>query len=155
MIYPPSNKERRWTRGELVLVVVLTLVLLNADWLAGTVARAEWRGRARLPVAGWAYYYAPGVMAEVYANRLAWRQVQPCPERIGMVSLLRAGDIGRRVWIGRAGGREGPFLVVDCSEEDRYVLRKGRHDVVEVDWATAQRWGMRGRIRVTVYGGKT
>ena len=93
---------------------------------------------------GDATFYAPGVMTEVLANRIAWGHVQPCPECIGMVALADCGQLGARAWIIGPRGMEGQFLVTDCGT----FLTPGR--VAEVDWDTAQRWGMRGPVEVIV-----
>jgi hypothetical protein len=68
-------------------------------------------------IAGSATYYNPGLMDEVYRNRLAWGQVEPCGECVGMVALLDAERIGERVWLSFDGGSShvGPMLVVDCA----------------------------------------
>ena len=43
-----------------------------------------------------------------------------CPECVGTVALLRAGDIGRKVWLQPPGGEKvGPFLVIDCRAPGR------------------------------------
>ncbi len=99
------------------------------------------------PPVGVATYYAPGVMEAVVANRLAWGQVAPCQECVGTVALLDAGQLGRRVWL-QAPGRppEGPFLVVDCAQQAHRAALLAQGWVVDVDWATAQRWGMRGPL---------
>lgn len=104
-----------------------------------------------LLVAGQATYYDPGVMREVYVNRLAWGHVQVCPACIGKVAMLEPEHIGKRVYLQRPGEQpEGPFLVVDCAAAgDRERLR-ARGLVVEVDWQTAQRWQMRGPVPVQV-----
>lgn len=101
---------------------------------------------------GQASYYAPGLMDEVYANRLGWGHVQPCESCVGMVALLDVGNLGRLVYLdfGDDLGIEGPFLVVDVAQaEHRAGLRK-RNRVVEVDYATARRHHMNGPIPVRV-----
>jgi hypothetical protein len=98
-----------------------------------------------LVMSGTMSYYAPNVMTEVYGNRLAWGHVQPCPECIGMVALADARHLGKRVWLDGPQGLEGPFLTTDCGK----FLTPGR--ILEVDWQTARRWGMRGPLPVTVF----
>lgn len=54
----------------------------------------------------------------------------------------------RRVWLQRPGRDvEGPFLVVDCAQRNHRAALIERGWVVDVDWETAQRWGMRGPQR--------
>jgi hypothetical protein len=104
-----------------------------------------------LLVAGSATFYAPGVMERVVANRLTWGQVEPCVECVGYVALLEPGWIGQRVWLRRSGQPdEGPFLVVDCAAAGHREALRQRGWAVDVDWQTAQRWGMRGPVAVEV-----
>ena len=105
-----------------------------------------------LLVAGSATYYNPGIMDEVYRNRLAWGQIAPCAECVGYVALLDADMIGQRVYLQRDGKPpEGPFLAIDTAAAGHRadLLRRGW--AVDVDWPTAQRWGMRGPIPVRVW----
>jgi hypothetical protein len=104
-----------------------------------------------LLVAGSATFYAPGVMEDVYANRLAWGHVQPCAACVGMVALMDRDTIGQLVYLQRDGlDPEGPFLVVDCANAAHLAALRARNRVVEVDFETAQRWGMQGPIPVRV-----
>jgi hypothetical protein len=92
-------------------------------------------------ITGHVTYYAPGVMERVYANRLAWGHVQPCPACVGMVAVPDCRRLGERVTLQRPGrGPEGPFLVVDCGR----LMTPGR--IAEVDWPTARRWRMAGPL---------
>ena len=94
-----------------------------------------------LLIAGSATYYNPGVMADVYANRLAWGQVEPCAECVGMVALLDKVHIGRRVWLSFDGGATtvGPMLVVDCATAQHRADLERRGWAVDVDWDTWER----------------
>lgn len=104
-----------------------------------------------LLVAGSATFYADGVMNEVYANRLAWGHVQPCTECVGMVAMIDRQMLGQQVWLQRSGlPPEGPFLVVDCAAKQHRGALVKRGLVAEVDWQTAQRWGMRAPVPVSV-----
>lgn len=107
-------------------------------------------------VEGQATYYAEGVMAKVAVNRgyiadvadyRAWLEREGL---VGTVALNAAGDLGRWVYLEGPQGVEGPFLSIDCAQRDHYVDRVRRGRVVEVDWWTAQRWGMRGPVAVRV-----
>lgn len=98
-------------------------------------------------IVGQATYYAPGLMQQVYANRLAWRQVEPCPECVGMVALLEPGHIGRRVWLTPPGGEPiGPLLVVDCAQAAHRDELEARGWAVDVSWELGARLGMRGPL---------
>ncbi|HHY58973.1 MAG TPA: hypothetical protein GYA08_26465, partial [Chloroflexi bacterium] len=106
-----------------------------------------------LPVTGLAMYYAPDVMAQVEAYRERVNNLDECAECVGKVALLRAGDLGRKVWIKVGDGQvEGPFQVVDVAARHHIPELLRRNWVVDVDYATAMRWGMRGPMTVTVYG---
>ncbi|MEI2776421.1 MAG: hypothetical protein V9G19_10715 [Tetrasphaera sp.] len=105
-----------------------------------------------LPAGGLAMYYAPYVMDRVVDYRERVNNLPECTECIGRIALLRAGDIGRRVWIQVGDGAvEGPYFVTDVAARHDIpgLLRRGW--VVDVDWETGQRWQMRGPIPVTVY----
>lgn len=104
-----------------------------------------------LLVAGQATYYNPGLAEQVLTNRLAWGHVQPCAECVGYVALLERAMVGERVWLQRPGQPpEGPFLVIDCAAAGHQAALRKRGWAVDVDWQTAQRWGMRGPVPVTV-----
>jgi hypothetical protein len=106
-----------------------------------------------LPVTGLAMYYAPDVMARVEAYRERVNKLEPCEECIGQVALLRAGDLGRKVWINVGDGKvEGPFQVLDVAARHHIPELLRRNWVVDVDYATAMRWGMQGPVTVTIYG---
>ncbi len=69
-----------------------------------------------LPQTGLATFYASGLMEYVQRYREAQAEITACPECVGSVALLRAGDIGRKVWLQPPIRRAGrPFLVVDCA----------------------------------------
>ena len=97
-----------------------------------------------LLVAGSATYMDASFTAEVYGNRLAWGQVEPCAECVGYVALLDADRIGEHVWLSFDGGAThvGPLLVFDCAAAgDRAALRR-RGWAVDIDGATWQRLGL-------------
>jgi hypothetical protein len=97
-----------------------------------------------LLIAGSATYYNPGIMDQVYANRLAWGQVEPCGECVGMVALIDAERIGERVWLSFDGGSShvGPMLVVDCATAGHREALLARGWAVDVGWDTWQRLGL-------------
>jgi hypothetical protein len=92
-------------------------------------------------VAGTATFYNPGIMDRVYRNRLAWGQVAPCAECVGMVALLEPERIGERVWLSFDGGvtQIGPLLVVDCAAAQHRADLERRGWAVDVDWQTWER----------------
>jgi hypothetical protein len=96
-----------------------------------------------LPQTGLATFYASGMMEYVHEYRRAQGQLLDCPECVGTVALLRAGDIGRRVWL-QAPGEEkvGPFLVIDCARRQDVDPLLARNWVVDVSYELGQAWGM-------------
>ena len=108
-----------------------------------------------LPVQGYVTWYgAFGLMAEVATNRAAWGQITPCDECIGDISLLRFGDINRRVWIRRANGNvEGPYRVVDCAatHDVATILNKsigGYRWVADLSREIARDWNFTSEVVV-------
>ncbi len=106
-----------------------------------------------LPQTGQATYYAPGLMEYVEGVRRERGQLPECPECVGAVALLRAGDIGRKVWLQPPGSEGvGPFLVIDCAHREDVVPLLDRNWVVDVSYEVGQFWGMdRPLDGVTVY----
>ena len=97
-----------------------------------------------LPRRGKAMYYNPGVMAIVIDSRNRYDQISICEGCIGFVAMLRAGDLDRRVWLQTGRWKiEGPFHVVDTAATQHVGLLLDKEWVVDVDYATAQRWKMR------------
>ena len=96
-----------------------------------------------LPREGWMMYYNPGVMEQVLDFRRQARHVTECPECIGYVAMLRAGDLDRRIWIEREGRPlEGPFWVIDVAAPQHVGQLLDRGWIVDVDYETAMRWRM-------------
>lgn len=99
--------------------------------------------RTPLPQTGLATFYAPGMMEHVLAVRASHGQILRCDECVGTVALLRAGDIGRKVWLQPPGGEMvGPFLVIDCAQREDVALLVARNWVVDVSYELGQLWGM-------------
>jgi hypothetical protein len=103
---------------------------------------------------GWASQYAPGVMDKVVYNRQHLSTVLSIPQKLPAVHGYVAGrycsDIGGVVYLRPAGCddcRFERFLVADCAGIAdgglSWMLRN--NIVVEVDYATAVRWGTVGR----------
>ena len=96
-----------------------------------------------LPQTGLATYYAPGMMEYVEGYRQTQGQLPACPECVGTVALLRAGDIGRKVWLQQTDGeRVGPFLVIDCARRQDVAPLVARDWVVDVSYELGQAWAM-------------
>ncbi|PJE63382.1 hypothetical protein COU89_03655, partial [Candidatus Roizmanbacteria bacterium CG10_big_fil_rev_8_21_14_0_10_45_7] len=106
-----------------------------------------------LPVQGYVTWYGrAGLMAEVATNQLAWGQITPCAECKGDISLMRQGDINRRVWIRRASGVvEGPYRVVDCAaKKDVATILKYKGWAADLSYEIAQNWGFKSED-VTIF----
>ena len=96
-----------------------------------------------LPQTGLATFYAPGMMEHVLDVRDGHGQMLRCPECVGTVALLRAGDIGRKVWLQPPGGEKiGPFLVIDCARQEDVWPLVDRNWVVDVSYELGELWGM-------------
>lgn len=130
--------------------MLVLFLLLSAVFSPGWQAiDPPWYTASRLPVTGEVTFYAPGVMEWAYEYRLRLNQVPVCdpPQCAGYVATLRPGDLGRTVWLKPAGQpAEGPFLVVDYAARKDFERLANRGLVAEVDFATAQRWGMSGPL---------
>ena len=123
----------------------------NASGMSYETLRPTYLEQSPLPVQGRAMYYNPGIMTAVYAYRLQNKEIKPCPECVGYVALLRAGDLNRKVWLRWADGNiEGPFLVIDVAARHHIPLLLSRNWVVDVDYQTALRHGMNCPVPVTV-----
>jgi len=110
----------------------------DETFVPGYISVETWFTPAPISIRGRAVYYAPGVM-EATANVRG----MSLDGYVDGVSLMSPADIGRKVWIKRAGGWEGPFLVVDCARRgDMWPIIVGRQEVVEVGFKTAVAWGM-------------
>jgi hypothetical protein len=125
-----------------VSVVVLCVLLMAWPAQADELAPGYWE-QSPLPQTGLATYYAPGMMEYVAGYRQTQGQLPPCPECVGTVALLRAGDIGRKVWLQQTDGeRVGPFLVIDCARRQDVDPLVARGWVVDVSYELGQAWAM-------------
>jgi len=111
-------------------------------WIPGVITWETWFTPAPEHSTGSVVYYAPNVM-EATAK---YRELS-LEEYVDGVSLMSPGDIGKIVWIRRAGHDwEGPFLNVDCAQQNHmYNNIVYRGEVVEVGFRTAEKWGMASR----------
>lgn len=128
----------------------MRVFLIFILWAAGLLppAQAEdlvpgyWE-QTPLPHTGLATFYAAGMMEHVLAVRGGHGQVLRCDECVGTVALLRAGDIGRKVWLQPLGGeRVGPFLVIDCARREDIPPLVARNWAVDVSYELGALWGM-------------
>ncbi len=102
---------------------------------------------------GWAAHYAPQVMERVVSLRREGRVNIALPEfdpslYLGYVARPRCSEIGQEVWLDFGHGWVGPFLVADCARAEDRAHIEARGIVVELDYASAERFG------VTVTGGR-
>ena len=96
-----------------------------------------------LPLTGLATFYAPGMMEYVFDYRQAQGEVPECLDCVGTVALLRAGDLGRKVWLQPPDGEPvGPFLVIDCAHTGDIEMLLARDWAVDVSYELGQLWGM-------------
>ena len=122
------------------MTLLRTALMLLASWLPA-------------PETGRAYYYDPGMFAQVARNRgmrLAWNAVD------GFASTRDCAKVDvRRPWVVWAqidGGPIESYQIVDCSAP-RDVARHRRIGLVlEVDYATAARQRLQGRPRLRLDG---
>ena len=123
---------------------MLALWILFAAWPAQAeeLVPGYWE-QSPLPQTGLATYYAPGMMEYVAGYRQTQGQLPACPECVGTVALLRAGDIGRKVWLQASDGeRVGPFLVIDCARRQDVAPLVARGWAVDVSYELGQAWRM-------------
>ena len=70
-------------------------------------------------------------------------QMLRCDECVGTVALLRAGDIGRKVWLQPPAGEQvGPFLVIDCAAGGRCPAAGGAQLGRGCELRGGALWGM-------------
>ena len=125
-------------------------ILLALSLLFTPIPQASdppWYAATHLPARGEVTFYGRGVMETTYHLRLERAQVPYCdrPACVGYIATLRPGDLGRKVWLDVPGvGVEGPFLVVDYAAARDFERLRRRGLIAEVDFVTAQRWGLRG-----------
>jgi hypothetical protein len=131
-------------KGPLTVLAALLALSLLLNPMA-QIIDPPWHAATRLPARGEVTFYGRGVMETVYHLRLERAQVPYCdrPACVGYIATLRPGDLGRKVWLDVPGiGVEGPFLVVDYAAAKDFERLRRRGLIAEVDYVTAQRWGM-------------
>jgi len=101
---------------------------------------------------GWASQYDAGVMERTVALRQRWGQLpDDVSAWVGFVAVPECGRIGETVYLRPLEARRWErFLVADCAGPDgSYGWMVRNRIFVEVDGATARRWGTVGRgIRI-------
>lgn len=128
----------------------MRIFLIAILWAAGLLPPTQaddltpgyWE-QTPLPHTGLATFYAAGMMEHVLAVRAGHGQVLRCDECVGTVALLRAGDIGRKVWLQPPDGEKvGPFLVIDCARRADIPPLVARNWAVDVSFEVGRLWGM-------------
>ena len=127
-----------------------TWLVVLAAWLLGLFPPTQIDGlvpgyweQTPLPQTGLATFYASGMMEHVLDVRAGHGQDLRCDECVGTVALLRAGDIGRKVWLQPPDGEKvGPFLVIDCARQEDVWPLVARNWVVDVSFEVGQLWAM-------------
>jgi len=116
------------------VAVVLAVALARTE-----ISLEEWQDPTpAVEIRGVATYYRAGLMDTVARNR-----GMDLGGYLGGVALMRAGDLGRSVWIRfPAGNWAGPFLVVDCSRRDHYAENVQRDHAVELARSTWLAFGL-------------
>ena len=155
MVYNPvavlrAKYSTRGLKRQIVGSVVISLFVALFALIAAVLPPAQADGltpgyweQTPLPQTGLATFYAPGMMEHVLDVRDGYGQMLRCPECVGTVALLRAGDIGRKVWLQPPGGEKiGPFLVIDCARQVDVWPLVDRNWVVDVSYELGELWGM-------------
>jgi hypothetical protein len=130
------------------------LAILLAVTIALTPSYTEdWYDRTSLPASGLIYSdYGPSLVKEVYENRLAWHQVEPCPQCVGEIVMMRKGDLGRLVWVRYGNGKTvGPLLVIDCSNRRHFADNVEKGLVAEISTVLAVEMDVPGEFYGTIY----
>jgi hypothetical protein len=117
----------------------------SGNWVPIMINNETWYLDAPQHAYGSAVFYAPGIMA----STAEWRGIS-LESFLGGVALMSPADIGKTIWMKLPGGEwEGPYIVVDCARRgDMFPAIYYQHEIVEVDFDTAVRWG------IAEYGGK-
>lgn len=106
-------------------------------WVPGLPSYDSWFMIMPPLTIGDATWYAYGVMEAT--ARYRGYDLEPY---VGGVALTTCAHLGQPIWIKPLLREwEGPYLVVDCARQnDIYGQTQFRHEVVELDYQTAQRW---------------
>jgi len=115
------------------LLPVILPAILASGWLTPT---------EQIQISGQAARYDPGLMGIAAANN-----GYDLSGYLGGVAVMAKADKGRSLWLRfsagkKAGQWQGPFLAVDCAQEEHYDGLVARGRVVEVSWHTWQENGL-------------
>lgn len=117
----------------------------RGHWVPGMITVETHFTPAPQFISGAAVYYASGIMEATARYRGL-----DLSGYVDGAAMMSCADIGQEIWIHRLFWWEGPFLVVDCAEQDdMWPIIVYRNEVVEVGWKTAVRWGMIKRNEYT------
>jgi hypothetical protein len=158
-----TQKTQRWVFSVIVLVIIILSATHASDVLSqsecydpnphdnlkgycdhwgnfvpGYITNDTWFTSSPKHVTGKMVFYGPSVMKATADYR--GMDYDGC---IGGVALMSPMDIGKRVWIKTEGKWFGPFCSVDCARKgDMYSVIVHRDEVIEVEFAFAERLGM-------------
>jgi len=125
-------------------MAVITTTLLLATWFTPT---------EDVSLVGNIKFYNKGVMETVALNRGyitdtalydSWLRLNNLD---GAVSLMRRGDLGRRLILVVPGLGRFRVMSIDCVAKKHYLRRLEQGDIIEVDWGLAQRMNMTGVLK--------
>lgn len=98
------------------------------------------------------YMHMPSLVWGYASKYAAGMMPNPGPDFVGGVSVPFCIEVGQTVWLRHAGVWDGPFKVMDCSRPVglyTHIVEMGV--VVEVDAATADRWGSLGAVVLSTH----
>ena len=106
----------------------------------------SWEEKTPLPIAGYfTWYGSPGMMdnsmrLQIKNGHISDADIKNCPNYVGKIAMLRKGDFGRCLWIGRSNNEViGPFLVVDVSSS-RHVTSNINRSIGNDRWVADLSW---------------
>jgi hypothetical protein len=110
------------------------------NWVPGLITNDTWMSHQPQYTQGKMVFYGPGAMDATAEYRGIDYEEEGC---IGGVSLMYAGDIGRKVWIKHQDEWIGPLCSVDSARRgDLYPVIVYRDEVVEINAKLAEELGM-------------
>jgi len=98
------------------------------------------------------YMHLPSFVWGNASKYAAGMMPDPGPGYVGGVAVPFCADVGKTIWLRKSGVWDGPFLVMDCSRPVglyTHIVELGV--VVEVDAATADRWGSLGVVSLSTH----
>jgi len=104
-----------------------------------------WVMAAMLVATGRATHYAPGVMAQVIANRVEMGDIDLNVPHEDYVAVMDPAYLGDQVWLELPDGRvSGPHLVVDCAARHDRADLEADGFAVDLSYSLAQALGTVG-----------